>query len=149
MFDDKLFEEWLDKKGAEVLGKLGSEQPIRAEEMIILVLKAQANHFIHLDSDLRSEIQAFREDADRRFEAVERRFEEIERRFEAVDKRFEEVREDMNRRFEAVDRRFEEVREDMNRRFEAVDRRFASTQWLIGIGFTLLVSLMSVYQFLQ
>ena len=142
MFDDKLFEEWLDKKGAEVLGKLGSEQPIRAEEMIILVLKAQANHFIHLDSDLRSEIQAFREDADRRFEAVERRFEEVERRFEAVDKRFEEVREDMNRRFEAVDRRFEEVREDMN-------RRFASTQWLIGIGFTLLVSLMSVYQFLQ
>ena len=135
MFDDKLFEEWLDKKGTEVLGKLGSEQPIRAEEMIILVLKAQANHFIHLDSDLRSEIQAFREDADRRFEAVERRF-------EAVDKRFEEVREDMNRRFEAVDRRFEEVREDMN-------RRFASTQWLIGIGFTLLVSLMSVYQFLQ
>ena len=142
MFDDKLFEEWLDKKGAEVLGKLGSEQPIRAEEMIVLVLKAQTNHFIHLDSDLRSEIQAFRKDADRRFEAVERRFEEVERRFEAVDKRFEEVREDMNRRFEAVDRRFEEVREDMN-------RRFASTQWLIGIGFTLLVSLMSVYQFLQ
>ena len=135
MFDDKLFEEWLDKKGAEVLGKLGSEQPIRAEEMIILVLKAQANHFIHLDSDLRSEIQAFREDADRRFEAVERRFEAVDKRFEAVDKRFEEMREDINRRFE-------EVREDMN-------RRFASTQWLIGIGFTLLVSLMSVYQFLQ
>ena len=156
MFDDKLFEEWLDKKGAEVLGKLGSEQPIRAEEMMVLVLKAQANHFIHLDSDLRSEIQAFREDADRRFEAVERRFEAVDRRFEEVERRFEAI----DRRFEAVDRRFEEVREDMNRRFgevredinkrfEAVDRRFASTQWLIGIGFTLLVSLMSVYQFLQ
>ena len=127
MFDDKLFEEWLDAKSVEVFGKLGSEQPIRVEEMIILVLKAQANHFTHLDSDLRSEIQAFREDANRRFEAVERRF-------EAVDRRFEEV----ERRFEAIERRF-----------EAVDKRFVSTQWLIGIGFTLLVSLMSVYQFLQ
>jgi hypothetical protein len=65
---------------------------------------------------LLEEIRAFREDSDRRFEAMERRFEELrvdmERRFEAVEQRFEA----MDRRFEAVDRRFEAV----GQRFEAV-----------------------------
>ena len=92
MFDDSVFEEWLNQKAIEVFGKLGTEQSIKPEEMIVLVLKAQANHFMHLDSDLRGEMKALREDMDRRFEAV--------------DKRFEEMRKDMNRRFEAVDKRF-------------------------------------------
>ena len=42
--------------------------------MIVLVLKAQANHFMHLDSDLRGEMKALRKDMDRRFEAVDKRF---------------------------------------------------------------------------
>ena len=42
---------------------------------------------------LLQELRAFREDTNRRFEAVDKRF-------EAVDKRFEEMREDMERRFE-------------------------------------------------
>jgi hypothetical protein len=69
---------------------------------------------------LLEEIRAFREDADRRFEAMERRF-------EAIDRRFEELRVDMERRFEAVERRFEAMDrrfEAVNQRFEAVDRRF-------------------------
>ena len=92
MFDDSVFEEWLDKKAIEVFGKLGTNEPIKPEEMIILVLKAQANHFMHLDQDLRSEMKLLRED--------------MNKRFEAVDKRFEEMRKDMDKRFEAVDKRF-------------------------------------------
>jgi hypothetical protein len=49
---------------------------------------------------LLQELRAFREDTNRRFEAVEKRFEAIDKRFEAVDKRFEEV----YRRFDKVDR---------------------------------------------
>jgi len=56
------------------------------------------------------ELRAFREDTNRRFEAVDKRFEEVYRRFEAVDKRFEEV----YRRFEAVDKRFDKVDRDFN-----------------------------------
>ena len=78
MFDDSVFEEWLDKKAIEVFSKLGRDKPIKPEEMIILVLKAQANHFMHLDQDLRSEMKALRED---------------------MDKRFEEMRKDMDKRF--------------------------------------------------
>jgi hypothetical protein len=52
--------------------------------------------------ELLQEMRAFREDTNRRFEAV--------------DRRFEELRQDMDRRFEAVDRRFEAI----DRRFEAI-----------------------------
>ena len=81
MFDNDMFEEWLDKKAAEVFEKVGRGESIRSEEMMILVLKAQANHFMHLDTDLRREMKDLRED-------------------------MKELREDMNRRFEAVDKRF-------------------------------------------
>ena len=81
MFDNNMFEEWLDKKAAEVFEKVGRGESIRSEEMMILVLKAQANHFMHLDTDLRSEMKDLRED-------------------------MLELRKDMNRRFEAVDKRF-------------------------------------------
>ena len=81
MFDNDMFEEWLDKKAAEVFEKVGRGESIRSEEMMILVLKAQANHFMHLDTDLRSEMKDLRED-------------------------MLELRKDMNRRFEAVDKRF-------------------------------------------
>ena len=54
--------------------KVGREEGINSEEMMILVLKAQANHFMHLDTDLRTEMKTLREDMNKRFEAVDRRF---------------------------------------------------------------------------
>ena len=71
MFDDSVFEEWLDKRAIEVFSKLGTNEPIKPEEMIILVLKAQANHFMHLDQDLRSEMKALRKDMDKRFASTQ------------------------------------------------------------------------------
>jgi hypothetical protein len=61
---------------------------------------------------LLEEIRAFREDADRRFEAMDRRFEAVDRRFEAMD-----------RRFEAVDRRFEAIIDEMRQTREQAERR--------------------------
>ena len=84
MFDDNMFEEWLDKKAAEVFEKVGRGESIRSEEMMILVLKAQANHFMHLDTDLRREMKDLREDMNRRFEAVDKRFEAVDKRFNSM-----------------------------------------------------------------
>ena len=74
MFDDNMFEEWLTRKAVEVFEKVGREERINSEEMMLLVLKAQANHFMHLDTDLRTEMKTLREDMNKRFEAVDRRF---------------------------------------------------------------------------
>jgi hypothetical protein len=75
---------------------------------------------------LLQELRAFREDTNRRFEAVDKRFEELR---EDMEHRFEEV----YRRFEAVDKRFEEMREDTNRRFDKVDRDSKDLKDWVGI----------------
>ena len=99
MFDDQLFEDWLDKKTKAIFLKLGDEA-ISSDEMILLVLKAQTNHFEHLDKDLRTEMSALnkelreemillRQDMDKRFEQVDRRFEQFDKRFEVLTSRID------------------------------------------------------------
>ena len=62
-------------------------------------------------------------------------------RFDAADRRFEAV----DQRFEAVDRRFEDLIGYMNGRFEAVDKRFGTIQWIMGIGFLMIGTLVTVF----
>jgi len=95
MFDDKFFDDWLDSQAQKVMEQVASGQSISSDQMMILMLKAQTNHFVHLDVDLRTEMRALREDMDKRFEQVDKRFEQMQvetaKRFEQVDKRFEQV----------------------------------------------------------
>ena len=95
MFDDKFFDDWLDSQAQKVMEQVASGQSISSDQMMILMLKAQTNHFAHLDIDLRSEMKALREDMDKRFEQVDKRFEQMHvetaKRFEQVDKRFDQL----------------------------------------------------------
>jgi tetrahydromethanopterin S-methyltransferase subunit G len=108
--------------------------------------------FWELQAEFRAEVREGRV----RFEAIEKRFEAIDRRFEAVDKRFEAI----DKRFEAIDKRFDDLIHYMDKRFgdlihymdkrfEAVDKRFSSVQWAMGVGFTVVLAMMSVYQFVR
>jgi len=87
--------------------KVATGEGIGPEQMMILMLKAQTNHFAHLDVDLRNEMKLLREDMDKRFEQVDKRFEQIQiesaKRFEQVDKRFEQV----DKRFEQLTSRLD------------------------------------------
>ena len=86
MFDDKFFEQWLDNQAQRVMNLVADGKAIAPEEMMVLVLKAQTNHFAHLDNELREEMKGLREDMDKRFDLMR---EEMNKRFEQVDKRFE------------------------------------------------------------
>ena len=118
-------------------GQLAIETPARP--MVVL-----PPEFWELQAEFRAEVREGRA----RFEATEKRFEAMEKRFEAVDKRFEAV----DKRFEAVDKRFDDLIHYMDKRFEDLihymDRRFAGLQWGIGVSTTILVALISMYQFL-
>jgi hypothetical protein len=113
MFDDKFFDDWLDSQAQKVMEKVASGEGIAPEQMMILMLKAQTNHFAHLDVELRNEmidlrkemheeltglrkemheeLTGLRKDMDKRFEQVDKRFEQVDKRFEQVDKRFEQL----------------------------------------------------------
>jgi len=82
------------------------------------------------------ELKALREIESARFEAIDKRFEVIDKRFEAIDKRFEALQREMSARFEAQDKRF-----------EAIDRRFSFLQWFIGLGFSVLAILLTLFRF--
>ncbi len=96
---------------------------------------------------------------DDRFEQVERRFEQVDKRFEQVDKRFEAMQQAMDKRFGQVDKRFETMQQSMDKRFEQVDKRFEFMQHsmdrrfdmmfrFMSLGFIIMGTMMSVYQFL-
>ena len=107
VFNNEIFDSWLNKKSDEILSKVDREK-ISTEEMIVLVLKAQTNHFHHIDVDMREQFKAI----DQRFEKIDQRFEKIDQRFEKIDQRFEK----MDQRFERMDQK--------------IDNRF---MWTIGI----------------
>jgi DNA anti-recombination protein RmuC len=102
---------------------------------------------------LEEELKALRIEMNIRFEAIIQemniRFEaqkkENDARFEAINSRFEAVlaeqralRQEMNARFEA-----------MNARFEALEKRLNFLQWLITIGFSFLIGLMTFFNFFR
>ena len=104
MFDDKFFEDWLDTQAQKVMEKVASGEGIAPEQMMILMLKAQTNHFAHLDVDLRNEMILLREDMDKRFEQAQV---ETAKRFEQVDKRFEQAQVETAKRFEQLTSRID------------------------------------------
>jgi len=131
MFNNDFFDNWLDKKSVEIVEKIANGEEIKSEEMIILILKAQTNHFHHLDAEIREEINEVKQ----RFEQTDQKIallrEEMDKRFEQTDQKITLLREEMDKRFEQVDKRFEQneqaialLREDMDKRFEQVDKRF-------------------------
>jgi predicted RNase H-like nuclease (RuvC/YqgF family) len=129
MFGNELFDHWLNQKSLEILNKVEKEK-ISTEDMLILSLKAQTNHFHHMDQEFRGEFKKISDN----FEQVDKRFkdfeEKIDKRFEQVDKRFEQ----MEKRFEQVDKRFEQV----DKKF---DRLTTIMMWQAGILVTLVSGL--------
>lgn len=55
VFNNQIFESWLTRMSDEILSKVNREK-ITTEEMIILILKAQTNHFHHMDVDMKEDL---------------------------------------------------------------------------------------------
>jgi hypothetical protein len=83
VFENQLFDHWLNKKSQDILSKMDKEQ-VTTEDMLILTLKAQTNHFHHMDVEFRDEFKKI----DLRFDQMDRKFEQ---RFDVVDKKFERL----------------------------------------------------------
>jgi hypothetical protein len=81
-----MFDQWLNKKTETILNKVDREQ-ITTEEMIILTLKAQTNHFFKIENKFDQKFELI----DKRFELIDKRFESIDQKFESIDKRFDRM----------------------------------------------------------
>jgi len=72
MFENQLFDHWLQQKSQEILSKMDKEK-VTTEDMLILTLKAQTNHFHHMDVEFREEFKKI----DNRFEAIDKKFDRL------------------------------------------------------------------------
>ncbi len=115
-----------------------------------------AERFIRVEEELKNQRELMKQgfdQIDKRFEQVQinmdKRFDQVDKRFEQVDKRFEQVQINIDKRFEQVDKRFEQVQINMDKRFDQVDKRFSMMFSFITIGFVVIATMMSVFQFLQ
>ncbi len=52
MFDNKLFEDWLNKEATKAMQKITSGKAITSNEKIFLALKAQANYIADMRQNL-------------------------------------------------------------------------------------------------
>jgi uncharacterized YccA/Bax inhibitor family protein len=69
MFENQLFDHWLQQKSQEILAKLDKEK-VSTEDMLILTLKAQTNHFHHMDVEFREEFKKIDKKFDRMYMAM-------------------------------------------------------------------------------
>ena len=121
MFKDDIFDNWLDQKTNEIVKNMGEGKSLSSEEMMILVLKAQTNHFEHLDVELKDDMKNLREDMTADMKSLrEDMTADMKNLREDMTADMKNLREDMDKRFEQVDKRFEQV----DKRFEQVDKRF-------------------------
>ena len=152
MFDDNMFEKWLNEKAGEVFDKVGREEAIRPDEMIILVLKAQVNHFTHLDTDLRKDMRDLREDMSAEIKDLREEMKDLREDMNELRRETNDLRKEMNelrRNMNELRQESISLRRDMNTLREDMEKRFNRTQWLIGTGVAFLTVLISFYQFLQ
>lgn len=64
VFGNEFFDQWLNQKSNEILAKVEKER-ISNEDMLILSLKAQVNHFHHMDIEFRDEFKKIDQRFDR------------------------------------------------------------------------------------
>lgn len=69
VFDNMVFDSWLTKKSDEILSKVDKEK-ISTEEMLTLILKAQTNHFHHMDVEFRQEFKILHHKIDNGFDRM-------------------------------------------------------------------------------
>jgi len=116
---------------AQAVARFVAEHEQKARELSLM------ERVIRVEEELR----ALREIQTAQMEAMEKRFETMERanqlRFESIEKRFE-----------AIDKRIETLQREMDKRFEALQRRKTFLQWFMGVGFTLMSTLIGLATYL-
>jgi tetrahydromethanopterin S-methyltransferase subunit G len=130
--------QYKEEKGKDISLNPLLERLIRLEEEL-KALRIEMNiRFEAIIQEINIRFEAQRKESDARFEAINSRFEAINSRFEAVLAEQRALREEINARFEAV-----------NARFEALEKRLNFLQWLIAIGFSFLIGLMTFFNFFR
>jgi len=96
MFQDDIFEKWLNDEANNVLEKLKTEKPLTIEDKMILTLKAQTNHFYHLDIELREKIDDFQKDQNKKWDEQNKKWDEQNKKWDELSKQIQNIYKSIN-----------------------------------------------------
>ena len=123
MFNNQIFDSWLNHKADEILSKVNRET-ITTEEMIVLILKAQTNHFYHMDQETKEDMTNLRSEM---------------HQLKIEMKEFKtEMRQDMAEFKTEMRQDMAEFKTEMKEEFKKVDTKF---MWSTGITVTMFLGL--------
>lgn len=159
MFNNQIFDSWLNHKADEILSKVNRET-ITTEEMIVLILKAQTNHFYHMDQEtkedmtnlrtemrnLKVEMKEFKTEMHQDMDTLRSEMKEFKAEIrQDMDtlrsemKEFKaEIRQDMAEFKAEIRQDMAEFKAEMKEEFKKVDTKF---MWSTGITVTMFLGL--------
>lgn len=119
VFNNQIFDSWLTKKSDEIMSKVDRET-ISNEDMLILILKAQTNHFHHMDDEFREE-----------FKSIKNEMREMKSEFTSE---FKAVRSEFRGECGSLRSDFKDLKTEVNAKFDRIERIL---MWMAGLTVTL------------
>lgn len=137
VFNNQPFDSWLNKKSDDILSKVDREM-ITTEEMIILVLKAQTNHFYHTDIELKNKIDSSSANLDHKIADLDRK---IDSTTSGLDRKIDSTMADLDRKIELTATHLEEKFNFLDKKIDSLDNKIvyldkkidSRFMWMIGI----------------
>ena len=112
MFKDDIFDQWLDEEAHRVLGKLKSDDTkLTIEDKMILTLKAQTNHFYHLDIELCGKIDDFQKDQNKKWDDQNKKWDDQNKKWDEQNKKWDENQKEL-----------QNLRIEANKTFDAINK---------------------------
>ena len=130
---EEAIEKWFEGIILDILEEIKEEQTQNLSE------KADKIDIKLLIERSDEKFQQNQKEMNTRFEAMQK---EMNLRFEVMNTRFDSLQKEMNIRFDATQK-------ESNARFESLEKRFLVVQWMIGVGFTLLAIMMTLFNFIK
>ncbi len=146
MFKNNFFESWLDVRSVEILAKMEEKGNISVEEMLVLSLKAQTNHFDHIDEEFREEFKSLKESTRIRDEEFREEFKSIKESTRIRDEEFREefksIKESTRGEFKSINEKFERLETKFDKKFSQQDSKM---MWGFGLLFTSQMAMVALF----
>jgi GTP-binding protein EngB required for normal cell division len=107
---------------------------ITTEEMIMLILKAQTNHFDHMDMEIKSELQGVDQKISILDNKIDRVNDNLGSKINVLDLKIDKFYDDLGNKITVLDHKIDRVNENLGSKITELDKKIdIRFMWTIGL----------------